>query len=206
MTIVLIIFFEHWFFRNFQEWRELLRLPYSSNTVKKKTLLHGDWTGLLSFVSAVLLSTFILLFLPSSSVSLSNFYLAVPIRGCLGKHSCMSSPFPIAILNGTCSLRALILFCGDVPAIKAKLNKHTLIGKVTVRTSRRTIGVWLGRVERLYGCTYSSADTSNFYVAKYRLVSVLLQYLLYLFCIIACLVILWSKFTFEIIMAGPMGP
>ena len=91
------------------------------------TTLQGDWTGLLSFVSAVLISIFILLFLPSSSVSLSNFYLAVPMRGCLGKHSCMSSPFgpfPIAILNGTCSLRALILFCGDVPATKAKLNKH----------------------------------------------------------------------------------
>ena len=83
------------------------------------TTLHGDWTVLLSFVSAVLLSTFVL-FLPSSFVSLSNFYLAVPMHGCLGKHSCMSSPFPIAILNGTCSLRALILFCGDVPAIKTK--------------------------------------------------------------------------------------
>ena len=78
-------------------------------------------TVLLSFVSAVLLSTFILLFFPSSSVSLSNFYLAVPMRRCLGKHSCMSSPFPIAILNGTCSFRALILFCGDEPAIKTKL-------------------------------------------------------------------------------------
>ena len=89
------------------------------------TTLHGDWTGLLSFVSTELLSTFILLFLPSSSVSLSNFYLDVPMRGCLGKHSCISSPFPIAILNGTCSLRALIFFCGDVPAIKTKPNKQT---------------------------------------------------------------------------------
>ena len=88
------------------------------------TTLQGDWTGFLSFVSAVLLSTFILLFLLSSSVSLSNFYLAVPMCRCLGKHLCMSSPFPIAILNGTCSLRALILFCDDVPAIKTKLNKH----------------------------------------------------------------------------------
>ena len=88
------------------------------------TTLQGDWTGFLSLVSAVLLSTFILL-LPSSSVSLSNFYLALPMRGCLGKHSCMSSPFPIAILNWTCSLRALILFCGDVPAIKTKLSKQT---------------------------------------------------------------------------------
>ena len=39
--------------------------------------------------------------LTPSSVSLSYFILAVPMRGCLGKHSCMSSPFPIAILNGT---------------------------------------------------------------------------------------------------------
>ena len=38
----------------------------------------------------------------SSSVSSSYFILAVPMRECLGKHSCMSSPFPIAILNGTC--------------------------------------------------------------------------------------------------------
>ena len=43
---------------------------------------------------------------------------------------------------------------------------------------------------RSVGCTSSSADTSNSQVAKYRLVSVLLQYLLYLFCIIACSVIL----------------
>ena len=33
-----------------------------------------------------------------------------------GNHSCMSSQFSIAILNGTCSLRAPMLFCGDVPA------------------------------------------------------------------------------------------
>ena len=29
------------------------------------------------------------------------FILAVQMRECLGKHSCMSSPFPIAILNDT---------------------------------------------------------------------------------------------------------
>ena len=42
------------------------------------------------------------LFLLSSSVSLSYFIIAVPMRECLGKHTCMSSPFPIAILNDTC--------------------------------------------------------------------------------------------------------
>ena len=31
---------------------------------------------------------------------LSYFILAVPMRKCSGKHSCMSSTFPIAILNG----------------------------------------------------------------------------------------------------------
>ena len=70
------------------------------------------------FVSAVLLSTIILLFLLSSAVSLSYFNLVVPTRKCLGKHSFVSSQFSIAILNGTCSLRAPIIFCGDVPAIK----------------------------------------------------------------------------------------
>ena len=48
------------------------------------------------------LSKLTILFLPSSSVSLSDFILAVPMRECLGKHSCMSSSFPSALLNGTC--------------------------------------------------------------------------------------------------------
>ena len=61
----------------------------------------GRPTGLLLFVPALLLSIFTPLFSPSSSVSLSYFVLAVPMRECLGKHSCMRSPFPIAILNGT---------------------------------------------------------------------------------------------------------
>ena len=61
-----------------------------------------DWpSGLISFVPALLLSILTPLFLPSSSVSLFYFILAVPMRECLGKHSCMSSQFPIAILNGT---------------------------------------------------------------------------------------------------------
>ena len=58
-------------------------------------------SGLLSFMPAFLLSMLMPLFLQSSSVSLCYFILAVPMREFLGKHSCMSSPFPIAILNGT---------------------------------------------------------------------------------------------------------
>ena len=38
--------------------------------------------------------------LPFSSVS-SYFILAVPMRECFGKHSCMSYTFLIAMLNGT---------------------------------------------------------------------------------------------------------
>ena len=51
------------------------------------------------FVSTLLLSIFTLFCLPSSSVSLSYFYLGVPMRKYLGEHSSMSSTFSIAILN-----------------------------------------------------------------------------------------------------------
>ena len=53
------------------------------------------------FVPALLLSMLTPLSLPSSSVSLYCFVLGVPMRECLGKHSCVSSPCPIAILNVT---------------------------------------------------------------------------------------------------------
>ena len=64
-------------------------------------------SGFLFFVPALLLCTLMPLFLSSSSVSLSYFILAVSMRECLGKHSCMSSPFPIAILNGTFFFRSV---------------------------------------------------------------------------------------------------
>ena len=56
-------------------------------------------SGLNSFVPTFLFSILALL-LPSSSASLFYFILAVPMRDCFGKHSCISSPFSIAILNG----------------------------------------------------------------------------------------------------------
>ena len=59
---------------------------------------------LFSFVRALFLSILMPLFLPSSSVALSYFIHAVPMRECLGKHLCMSSSFSVAILNGTCFL------------------------------------------------------------------------------------------------------
>ena len=57
--------------------------------------------GLLFFLPILLLCVLTPLFSPSSSVPLSYFFLAVPMRQYLGKHSCMSFTFTIAILNGT---------------------------------------------------------------------------------------------------------
>ena len=65
-------------------------------------------SGLLLFVPAVLFSILAPLFCVSSSVSWSHSILAVPMRECMGKHSCMSSPFPLAILNGTSSFLSLV--------------------------------------------------------------------------------------------------
>ena len=65
-------------------------------------------SGLFLFVPAVLFSILTPLFCPYLSVSLSYFIISVPMRECLGKHSCMSSTFPIAILNGTSSFLSLV--------------------------------------------------------------------------------------------------
>ena len=56
---------------------------------------------------ALLFSILTPLSLPPLSVYLSYFILTVPVRKCLGKHSCMSSLFPIAILNGTFFFRSV---------------------------------------------------------------------------------------------------
>ena len=65
-------------------------------------------SGLLLFVPAVLFFILTPLFCVSSSVSLTYVIQAVLMRECLGKHSCMSSQFPIAKLNGTSSLLSLV--------------------------------------------------------------------------------------------------
>ena len=70
-------------------------------------------SGLLLFVPALILSILTPLFLPSPSVSLSYFVLAVPMLECLGKHSRMSSLCPIAILNGTFLFSLGEIVCGD---------------------------------------------------------------------------------------------
>ena len=73
-------------------------------------LIRIDYAVGTSFflVPALLLSILTPVFL-SASVALSYFILAVPWRKCLGKHSCMSYSFPIAILNGTCFFQTVQL-------------------------------------------------------------------------------------------------
>ena len=73
-------------------------------------------SGLLSFVPSLLFSILTPLFCPSSSVPLSYFSLAVPMRECLEKHSCISSQFPIAILNCTSSFLSLVQENINMPA------------------------------------------------------------------------------------------
>ena len=63
--------------------------------------LNSLTDGPSGFFVPALLKILAPLFLPPSSVSLSCFILAVPMRECSGKHSCTSSTFPIAMLNGT---------------------------------------------------------------------------------------------------------
>ena len=53
------------------------------------------------FVPALLLSIHTPLLLPSSSVFLILFPSCCFHAQCVGKHSSISSPFPIALLNGT---------------------------------------------------------------------------------------------------------
>ena len=65
------------------------------------SLVSDRLSGLLSFVPVLLFLILTPLFLSSSFVLLSYFILAVSMRECLEKHACMSSQFPIAILNGT---------------------------------------------------------------------------------------------------------
>ena len=66
-----------------------------------------------SFVPSVLFSVYSLLFLLSSSVSLSYFILAVPMRKCMGKHSCLSSPlfFSLCVSNENWEQSSVTCIC-----------------------------------------------------------------------------------------------
>ena len=88
-------------------------------------------SGFLSFVHALFLSILTpLFFFPSSSVCLSYFILAVPMRGCLGKHSYVSSQFPIAKLNGTSYFLSLVqeklnMLFSCISLVQEKLNNSS---------------------------------------------------------------------------------
>ena len=84
-------------------------------------------SGLLySFVPALLLSILTPLFLQSFSVSLSYFILAVPMRECLGKHSCVSS-FATAIPNDTCFFPTVLLQVHNVYSDRKTENSSALV-------------------------------------------------------------------------------
>ena len=74
----------------------------------KSNPMHGP-SWILLFMPALLLFILSPVFLPSSFASLSYFIPAVPMRECLEKHSYISSPFPIAILNGICLFQTVQL-------------------------------------------------------------------------------------------------
>ena len=83
-----------------REWGTL-HLPYETLIFNKESKFSVILESRKCSVPTVL-STYIPLFLPSSPVSLSYLNLAVPMRKGSGEHSCTSSTFSIAILNGTC--------------------------------------------------------------------------------------------------------
>ena len=103
----------------------------------------------------------------------TNKNLTVPMRGCFWKHSCMSSPFSITILNGTFSLWAPILFCGDVPgtACYQKLNYKDTIGKAVLsaplpytRASNPSITTYLSSLApRCRGSIHDSCTWHEFW-------------------------------------------
>ena len=99
-------------------------------------LAKTKWPDRTSFFR-VLLSRFILLFLLFSSVSLSNFNHAVPMRKCLGKHSCMSSPFSIVILKELALFGHQCSFVVTCLLYKTKLQTTKKIGgRVLTQTGR----------------------------------------------------------------------
>ena len=68
---------------------------------KQRTVDFRNWGGSGMFPeSRVTIHILMPLFIHSSSVSMCYFILDVSMLECLGKYSCMSFPFPIAILNG----------------------------------------------------------------------------------------------------------
>ena len=119
--------------------------------------------GLFLCVPALLLSILAYLVLPSSSVSFSYFILAVPMQEFLVKHSCTSSTFPIAKLNGPFFFRYVKAMNNcKLRAIKQTLlNKtkgwldwviHPLLWRVVTALEEGRTELWLGSRDLLLPC------------------------------------------------------
>ena len=88
---------------------------------------------------ALFFSIHMLLFLPSLSAHLSYFILAVTIRKCLGKHSSMSFPFAIAMLNGTCFSRQCFYKCTMLVPYASLIQYY----QITCQPVNQAIGILL---------------------------------------------------------------
>ena len=108
---IYILSFPRWQWTNYRFWfisnlfNILILFPYLLRYYHIMFIIIVFWLGSnwplgAFFVSALLLLMLTSFFLPSS-VSLSFFIIAVPMRECVRKRSCVSSTFPVAILNGT---------------------------------------------------------------------------------------------------------
>ena len=121
-------------------------------------------SGLFFFVPALLLSILTPLFFPSSSFSLSYFVLAVPMRECLGKNSCMSSTFPIAILNGTCFFQTVQLQVHDVYSERKNRNNLSTSKPEPLNNLQRPARVKIVRRNTFSACGGLVCDHSSGFV------------------------------------------
>ena len=108
-------------FLNFHR-RDLKFSAIVSNTI---TIMHWNYKKKCKIYKISHYSPLKYLFCVSSSVSFSYFVLAVPMRKCLGKHSCMSSSFPIVILNDTsffrqCNYKCTMRIWRDIVEIRMR--------------------------------------------------------------------------------------
>ena len=85
-------------------------------------VLHSFFSFPLYFFRHLRLSSHFLSF-----VSLSYFILAVPMRECLGKYSCMSSRFNIAILNSTYFFPIVYLQVHILNSVRKSRNTDAII-------------------------------------------------------------------------------
>ena len=107
-------------------------------------------------MSALLFSLLTPFFVPTSSVALSYFILAVQIRECLGKHMGMSSSFPIAILNGTCFFPTVQLQVYNVCSIRRE-KVEMLVHLYTYTSKLNSFNVYFLFLVDVFICVFRTA-------------------------------------------------